>query len=944
MLALALPTTALAQQRVFTHADTLRGSNGPGRAWWDAAFYDLHVQVNPADSSIVGWNGITYRVLQPASEMQVDLQVPMVMDSVIQDGKRLEFRRDGNAFFITLATPQVAGSMRTATVYYHGSFAGRDSTGQRRRRGPFHWATDSTGAPWIATSNEGPGASTWWPLKDLPADEPDSQRIAITLPDPLKDISNGRLRSTTPNGDGTTTYEWFVSNPINSYNVAINASPRYVPVRDEYQGLDGKLSIEFWALTDHEANARALIPQVKTMLQCFEHWFGPYPWYNDGYKLIEVPYLGMEHQSGIAYGNRYLAGYLGRDLSKTGEGMSWDYIVVHESAHEWFGNNISARDHADMWIHESFGMYAEALYLECTKGKEAGDRYLVGLRSSMIRNDMPIIGTYGVNDVPSSQDRYPKGANMLMTMRAVVQDDAKWLATLRGLNKTFRHQTVTAKQVRDYMSQMTGVDLTKIFVQYQETTRIPVLEYQVVDGTLRYRWSNVVPGFDMPIDILLPRGRVQRLHPTDEWLSTPAPVAAGDTLTLDPEYYVTAERVGTSSAQRWEGILNSSGSAPMRIEVALDSSLKGWNGWIRVPADGDDRIAFDSVTRSAGSVTMYVPPSAGGGVLRAAVSPDRQRLQGTLATDTSVVFTLAVAGSSDAAAMVMPARRFEDSRRLAEEMPDTIPSPAHADPDSARFITSDVALFWKAVDAAPPERLAAVLQRDYLERGTVGVRDFLMGRILSAEDLALAVRHSRARYDSSRAANLDISAAVPAMRAAFHKLKALYPDAVFPDVYFVVGRFNSGGTASRHGLLIGSEMYRDASKLPAIVSHELIHFQQHYPNQTLLEHAFLEGSADFIGEMISGSQINNSAHEYGRAHEHELWQEFKPHFDDRSYYPWMYGRPSDGRPADLGYFIGYRIAQAYYEKRSDKQTAIADIITGGHGNVRALLAASGYEP
>ena len=543
---IACPLAALPAQapRIFTHADTLRGSDGPGRAWWDAEFYDLHVSVNPADSSITGRNGITYRVLQPAGEMQIDLQVPMEMDSVVQGGRHLGFRRDGNAFFVTLAAPERAGSRQTMTVYYHGSFAARDTTAPRRN-GPFHWARDSTGAPWIATSDEGPGASTWWPLKDLPADEPDSQRIAITLPDPLKDISNGRLRSTTRNGDGTTTYEWFVSSPINSYDVAINASPRYVPLHEEYKGLDGPLTIEFWPLADHVAEAKALIPQVTTMLQCYEHWFGPYPWYRDGYKLIEVPYLGMEHQSGIAYGNRYLPGYLGRDLSKTGEGMGWDYIVVHEIAHEWFGNNISAKDHADMWIHESFGMYAEALYLECTKGREAGERYLVGLRSSMIRNDMPIIGTYGVNDVPRSQDRYPKGANMLMTMRAVVHDDAKWLATLRGLNSTFRHQTVTAKQVRDYMSKMTGTDLSKIFVQYQETVMIPELEYRVNGDTLSYRWTRVIPGFDMPVDLKLAGDSTVRIRPTETWQSMRSPLAAGAALEVDPAYYVTAKETDT---------------------------------------------------------------------------------------------------------------------------------------------------------------------------------------------------------------------------------------------------------------------------------------------------------------------------------------------------------------------------------------------------------------
>lgn len=546
-LALCAAVTLQAQTpQVFTHADTLRGSNGTARAWWDVEFYDLHVRVTPSDSSIAGRNGITYRVLQPATEMQIDLQAPLVVDSFTQGGKRLVWRRDGSAWFITLTAPQPAGSRQTVTVFYHGSFTSSDTT-DRRTRGPFHWATDSTGAPWVATSDEGPGASTWWPLKDFPADEPDSQRIAITVPDPMLDISNGRLRATTHHDDGSTTFEWFVANPINSYDVAINASAAYVPVRDTVAGMDGRLTVEFWPLAPHRAEAEALLPQVESMLTCFEHWFGPYPWYADGYKLIEVPYLGMEHQSGIAYGNRYLPGYLGRDLSNTGEGMDWDYIVIHESAHEWFGNSISAQDHADMWIHESFGMYAEALYLECAKDQAAGERYLVGLRSS-IKNDVPIIGTYGVNNVPRSQDRYPKGANMLMTMRAVVDDDARWLAMLQGLNATFGHQTVTAQQVQEYMSTTTETDLQKIFDQYLETTMVPVLEYKLDGQTLSYRWTNVIPGFDMPVDAIVSAEGTTRLRPTEHWQSTVTSLSADAEVKVAPAFYVTIEAVTTAAA------------------------------------------------------------------------------------------------------------------------------------------------------------------------------------------------------------------------------------------------------------------------------------------------------------------------------------------------------------------------------------------------------------
>ncbi|HET7043095.1 MAG TPA: M1 family metallopeptidase [Gemmatimonadales bacterium] len=546
VVSLALPLAAQQPppRRVFTHADTLRGSVTPERAWWDARFYDLHVNVHPADSSVVGWNGITYQVLGPAREMQIDLQAPMVLDSAVQDGRTLTYRRDGNAWFVTLTARQKRGAEKLIRLYYHGAWRMDPAdTGRRRFGGAFHWSTDSAGQPWIATAVEGPGASTWWPLKDHPADEPDSQRIAITVPDPMLDVSNGRLRSTTHHPDGTTTFEWFVADPINSYDVAVNASAAYVQVHDTLAGLNGPLTVDFWALAPHRDRAAALVPQVKTMLGCFERWFGPYPWYADGYKLIEVPYLGMEHQSGIAYGNQYLPGYRGIDLSGTGEGMGWDYIVVHESAHEWWGNSVSAKDHADMWIHESFGMYAEGLYLECTKDRAAEDQYFVGVRR-MIRNDEPIIGTYGVYNVPRSQDRYPKGANMLMTMRAVVNDDARWAATLRGLQGTFGHTTVTAQDIRGYMSQHTGVDLQKIFVQYQETTDIPVFEYRTDGATLSYRWNHVVDGFAMPVRLSLGADTSWvRLSPTTAWQTTPSTMSAADSVRIDPEFYVTAHRV-----------------------------------------------------------------------------------------------------------------------------------------------------------------------------------------------------------------------------------------------------------------------------------------------------------------------------------------------------------------------------------------------------------------
>jgi aminopeptidase N len=544
-LSLLSVAPARAQESVrYTHADTLRGSNGPARAWWDAQFYDLHVRVESADSSIRGWNGITYRVLESASEMQLDLQVPLEVDSMLQDGRRLAYRRDGNAFFVTLREKQRAGDVRTVTVWYHGK---PRVALMPPWQGGFTWTHDSLGNPWVATTDEGLGASVYWPLKDWLGDEPDSQRIAVTVSDPMVDVSNGRLRSVTPNGDGTTTYEWFVADPINSYDVAINAGT-YAHWSDTLDGEAGRLSLDFWPLSYHVEAARRQWRQVIPMLQCYEHWFGAYPWYADGYKLVEAPHLGMEHQSAVAYGNRFVNGYLGRDLSRTGLGLNWDYIIVHESAHEWWGNSISAQDHADMWVHEGFAYYAEGLFTECQQGKMAGAAYLIGSRRN-IRNDQPIVPTYGVN-AEGSGDMYPKGANMLHTIRQIVGDDAKWRAILRGLQQTFRHQTVTGRQVEDYISREAGIDLSRVFAQYLTTTMIPEFDYRVEGGVLSYRWTNVVPGFDMPLEVSIPGLGDRMLHPTEAWQTLPVASLNAAELEVDENYYVTARDVGSGPAKQ----------------------------------------------------------------------------------------------------------------------------------------------------------------------------------------------------------------------------------------------------------------------------------------------------------------------------------------------------------------------------------------------------------
>ncbi|MEP6729591.1 MAG: M1 family metallopeptidase [bacterium] len=539
MLTPLVHADAQGQRTVFTRADTLRGAwTTPQRSWWDVEFYDLRVAINPADSSIRGSNGITYRVLAPANEMQIDLMAPLEIDSMRQDNRSVPFRHEGPAYFAKVATSQQTGEHKTITVYYHGHplVAKRPPWD-----GGYSWTRDSLGNPWIVTTDQGMGASAWWPNKDTQADEPDSQRVALTVPDPLINISNGRLRRVVHHSNNTTTYEWFSVNPINNYAIAV-AAGEYTHYSDMYQGEKGPLTMDFWPLAYHLDAAKRQFPQALTMMKCFEHWFGPYPWYEDGYKLIEVPNNGMEHQSAVSYGNRYANGYQGRDASGTGLGLKWDFIIVHESAHEWFGNNITSKDNADMWVHESFANYAEGIYTECLFGKDAGADYIIGNRRG-IRNDVPIIPPYGVN-AQGSGDMYPKGGEMLHTIRQIVNDDEKWRAILRGLNSTFARQTVMGSQIEAYISREAGTDLSKVFAQYLRTTKVPVFEYRAKGPVLEYRWANVVPGFDMPARVKLSSSDTRLLHPTEQWQSTPPGAVIGDAIEVDRNFYVTAKRVG----------------------------------------------------------------------------------------------------------------------------------------------------------------------------------------------------------------------------------------------------------------------------------------------------------------------------------------------------------------------------------------------------------------
>jgi aminopeptidase N len=535
--------SSLAQQTSFTRADTLRGSITPQRAWWQVTFYDLNTTIHPQDSTIQGRNTIHYRVTDTPKKLQVDLQQPMRIDQITQNGKELTYRRvdSGNAYFVDVPTDLKRDSIYALSVYYHGK---PKAAVNPPWDGGFIWRQDTLGNPWIATANQGLGASVWWPNKDHQTAEPDSMSINITVPDSLVNVSNGRLRGTTQHANGTTTWSWFVANPINNYNIAVNAG-NYVNFTDTFDGEDGELDLSYWVLEHHLGKAREQFKQVKPMLKCFEDWFGPYPFYEDSFKLVETPHLGMEHQSAVAYGNGYENGYRGRDLSGSGWGLKFDFIIIHESAHEWWGNNITTKDIADMWVHEGFTSYSEALYVECRFGKEAGAEYARGLRSR-INNNSPIIGEYGVNN-EGSGDMYYKGNNMLHTIRQIIADDGKWKSILRGLQKEFYHQTVSSQQVENYINERVDYDLSPVFDQYLRHADIPTLQYHIGGNSkLYYRWQADVKSFDMPIEVTLSNNNFSVIRPTsNEWRTAKLNLSEGASFKINSNYYVKTDSLAT---------------------------------------------------------------------------------------------------------------------------------------------------------------------------------------------------------------------------------------------------------------------------------------------------------------------------------------------------------------------------------------------------------------
>jgi len=523
-----------AQNKSFTKQDTLRGSITPEREWWDLTYYHLDINVNPDEKFISGKNTIQYRVIQNYNIIQIDLQAPLNLTKAIQNGEELNIRHVGNAHFITLKDQQEIGSIKSLDVFYEGK---PKEAVRAPWDGGLSWKKDPNGNHFVATSCQGLGASVWWPNKDHMYDEVDSMLISVNIPKGFTNVSNGRLRKLEEHNDNTVTSHWFVNNPINNYGVNINIGD-YVHFSEVYDGEKGRLDMDYYVLPDNLEKAKEHFIDAPRMMKAFEHWFGPYPFYEDGFKLVEVPYLGMEHQSSITYGNQYKKGYLGNDLSGTGWGLKFDFIIIHEAGHEWFANNITNKDVADMWIHESFTSYSENLFLDYYYGKVASAEYVIGTRK-LIKNDIPIIGPYHVNQEGSGLDKYYKGSNMLHTLRQLIEDDEKWRQILRGLNTSFYHQTVTTQQIENYLSKQTGIDLTEFFNQYLRDIRIPTFEYEIKNNEIKYRWINIVDNFDMPIQVILD-DKEQWIFPKAKWKTQPI---QSQSIIIDKDFYIKTSKL-----------------------------------------------------------------------------------------------------------------------------------------------------------------------------------------------------------------------------------------------------------------------------------------------------------------------------------------------------------------------------------------------------------------
>jgi aminopeptidase N len=524
----------LTQQSIkYAKADTLRGSLSKERTWWNVLHYTIAVEPNFEQKTIKGKVDMRFAVLENGTTMQIDLQEPMKITKVALGDVPLTYTRDGNAFFISFDKALQKNNTATLSIYYEGKVK---QAIQPPWDGGWIFSKDKLGRPWMSVACQGLGASVWYPCKDHQSDEPDQgATITISVPDSLVAVANGKLIQEQITKPGIKSYTWNVVNPINNYNI-VPYIGKYIEIRETYKGDKGNLDCNYWVIDYNLEKAKKQFTQVADMFKAFEHWFGPYPFYEDGYKLVESPHIGMEHQSAIAYGNGFKNGYLGRDLSGSGWGKKWDFIIIHESGHEWFGNNITTNDIADMWVHEGFTNYSEVLFTDYYYGKSAGDAYVQGLRKN-IKNESTIIGKYGVNE-EGSGDMYFKGANLIHYIRQLMNDDDKFRKALTLMNKTFYHKTTTSTEVELFWTIQTGMDLTALFEQYLRTTQIPTFEVKRsrTSGRIMYRWKDCIPSYNLPVGVFID-GKKSLIKPRVDW-QTIKETSDANNIKPDPNFYV----------------------------------------------------------------------------------------------------------------------------------------------------------------------------------------------------------------------------------------------------------------------------------------------------------------------------------------------------------------------------------------------------------------------
>ena len=525
LAALLLAAAAHAQ----TRAEVLRGEYGQHRANNDLLFYHLDIRVDPDRKFISGKNTIRFKMLKDDRRVQLELYANLKVDKILLGATELKYERDLNTVFVDF--PETLKTGREYSIDFHYSGMPLETS----RFGAFTFGKDRAGRPWIYTACEGPGSSIWWPSKDQWRDEVESMKISVAIPNGLVDASNGKFLGKTDLGDGYTRWDWHVQYPINSYNVSLNIG-NYVQFTDRL----GTLPLDFYVLPESLEKARKQFGQAKPMIEAFQHYFGEYPFKKDGYKLIEVPYSGMEHQSAVTYGNRFANGYLERDWTGVGVSLKFDFIIIHESAHEWFGNAVSAADNSDMWIQEGWATYLEALYVEHLFGYDDALKYINGYKSK-VQNKTPIVTAHGLHRTPP-QDQYFKGALFLNTLRSVVNDDKRWWKLLHDFFQRFKYRNIMTEDVVEFFNHETGRNLTAIFNQYLRHAELAALELKFDGPSLSYRWKAAEKDFAMPVRIGKP-GAWQIIQPGTEWKTMPSPAPKDDLQVATDLYYIAVNKL-----------------------------------------------------------------------------------------------------------------------------------------------------------------------------------------------------------------------------------------------------------------------------------------------------------------------------------------------------------------------------------------------------------------